>query len=154
MKRLISVLCSVVAAVSVMAQNVGDEGTTLTPNRLGLVYENAISENVAGRVNIHRVNYQVEGIGVVANVYTPAGYDPKKSYAAVVVAHHDSGIAGRTVCGCPCYGTDRGAERHADPDAADKADERSAVDHSCLCFRKGFRFAVLLSDRWILCFVR
>ena len=83
MKRLISVLCSVVAAVFVMAQNVGDEGTTLTPNRLGLVYENAISENVAGRVNIHRVNYQVEGISVVANVYTPAGYDPKKSYAAV-----------------------------------------------------------------------
>ena len=91
MKRLISVLCSVVAAVSVMAQNVGDEGTTLTPNRLGLVYENAISENVAGRVNIHRVNYQVEGIGVVANVYTPAGYDPKKSYAAVVVAHPNGG---------------------------------------------------------------
>ena len=74
-----------------MAQNVGDEGTTLTPNRLGLVYENAISENVAGRVNIHRVNYQVEGIGVVANVYTPAGYDPKKSYAAVVVAHPNGG---------------------------------------------------------------
>ena len=91
MKRLISVLCSVVAAVFVMAQNVGDEGTTLTPNRLGLVYENAISENVAGRVNIHRVNYQVEGISVVANVYTPAGYDPKKSYAAVVVAHPNGG---------------------------------------------------------------
>ncbi|MCR5140805.1 MAG: alpha/beta hydrolase [Bacteroidaceae bacterium] len=91
MKRLISVLCSVVAAVSVMSQNVGDEGPTLTPNRIGLVYEDAISENVAGRVNIHRVNYQVEGIGVVANVYTPAGYDPKKSYAAVVVAHPNGG---------------------------------------------------------------
>ncbi len=74
-----------------MAQNVGDEGPTLTPNRLGLVYENAISENVAGRVNIHRVNYQVEGIGVLANVYTPAGYDPKKIYAAVVVAHPNGG---------------------------------------------------------------
>ncbi len=74
-----------------MSQNVGDEGPTLTPNRIGLVYEDAISENVAGRVNIHRVNYQVEGIGVVANVYTPAGYDPKKSYAAVVVAHPNGG---------------------------------------------------------------
>ncbi len=27
----------------------------------------------------------------MANVYTPAGYDPKKSYAAVVVAHPNGG---------------------------------------------------------------
>ena len=90
-KRLISVLCSVVAAVSVMAQTADDNGPVLTPNRFGLVYEDAISENVAGRVNIQRVNYTVDGIDVVANVYTPADYNPKKSYAAVVVAHPNGG---------------------------------------------------------------
>ena len=69
----------------------GDEGPTLTPNAFGLVYEDAISENVPGKVNLHRVNYQIDGIDVVANVYTPAGYDPKSSYAAIVVAHPNGG---------------------------------------------------------------
>lgn len=79
-----------------MAQNVvahayGDEGPTLTPNRLGLVYENAIERNEAGKVNIHRVNYKVDGIDVVANVYTPSGYTESGSYAAIVVAHPNGG---------------------------------------------------------------
>ncbi|MBQ9173738.1 MAG: alpha/beta hydrolase [Bacteroidales bacterium] len=73
------------------AQNYGDEGPTLTPNAFGLVYEDAIGENVPGKVNIHRVNYTVEGIDVVANVYTPAGYRENGSYAAVVVAHPNGG---------------------------------------------------------------
>lgn len=73
------------------AQTYGDEGPTLTPNAFGLVYEDAISENMPGEVNIHRVTYQVDGIDVVANVYTPAGYDPAKGYAAVVVAHPNGG---------------------------------------------------------------
>ena len=73
------------------AQTYGDEGPTLTPNAFGLVYENAIERNEAGKVNIHRVNYQIDGINVVANVYTPAGYDPAGKYAAVVVAHPNGG---------------------------------------------------------------
>ena len=73
------------------AQSYGDEGPTLTPNAFGLVYENAISKNEKGKVNIQRVNYKVDGIGVVANVYTPANYNPKGSYAAVVVAHPNGG---------------------------------------------------------------
>lgn len=76
---------------NVYAQAYGDEGPTLTPNRLGLVYENAIEKNENGKVNIHRVNYKVDGISVVANVYTPADYTPKGSYAAVVVAHPNGG---------------------------------------------------------------
>ena len=73
------------------SQTYGDEGPTLTPNAFGLVYENAISKNENGKVNLQRVNYEIDGIDVVANVYKPAGYDPKKSYAAVVVAHPNGG---------------------------------------------------------------
>lgn len=76
---------------NVNAQTVGDEGPTLHPNRLGLVYEGAIEANEPGRVNLERVKYTVDGIDVVANVYTPAGYDRTKSYAAVVVAHPNGG---------------------------------------------------------------
>lgn len=87
------------------AQTYGDEGPTLTPNAFGLVYENAISENVPGQVNLHRVTYTVEGIDVVAHVYTPAGYETPDQvggdgvmpgltghlYPAIVVAHPNGG---------------------------------------------------------------
>lgn len=73
------------------SQTYGDEGPTLTPNAFGLVYENAISKNENGKVNLQRVNYKIDGIDVVANVYKPADYDSKKSYAAVVVAHPNGG---------------------------------------------------------------
>ena len=58
----------------------------------GLVYDGAITENVAGQVNLHPVKYDLRGITVAANVYTPAGYDPAKTYAAVVVAHPNGGV--------------------------------------------------------------
>lgn len=58
----------------------------------GLVYDGAITENVAGQVNLHPVKYDLRGITVAANVYTPAGYDPAKRYAAVVVAHPNGGV--------------------------------------------------------------
>lgn len=61
-------------------------------NPYGLVYDNAITENVVGKVNIHPVSYTVDGIRVAANVYTPSGYDPKKSYPAIVVAHPNGGV--------------------------------------------------------------
>lgn len=77
--------------MTVYAQTYGDEGPTLTPNAFGLVYEDAIGENIPGKVNLHRVTYTVEGIEVVANVYTPAGHDPKSSYAGIVVAHPNGG---------------------------------------------------------------
>lgn len=60
-------------------------------NRWGLVYDGAIRENQLGKVNIHPITYDLDGVAVAANVYTPAGYDPQKSYAAVVVAHPNGG---------------------------------------------------------------
>lgn len=63
-------------------------------NPFTLTYDNAISQNVAGKVNIHPVKYTQKhtDIDVVANVYTPADYDPSKSYPAIVVAHPNGGV--------------------------------------------------------------
>lgn len=81
---------------NIYAQHYGEEGPTLTPNNLGLVYENAIEKNEDGKVNIHKVKYTVDGIDVVGNVYTPAGYTPQGNYAAIVVAHPNGGSKDQT----------------------------------------------------------
>lgn len=62
-------------------------------NPWGLVYENAITENLPGQVNIHPVTYDLDGIKIAANVYTPAGYNPaEKQYPAIIVAHPNGGV--------------------------------------------------------------
>jgi fermentation-respiration switch protein FrsA (DUF1100 family) len=61
-------------------------------NPFTLVYDGAITENVEGAVNIHPVNYTINGIPIAANVYTPANFNPGKSYATVVVAHPNGGV--------------------------------------------------------------
>ncbi|CAM3190099.1 alpha/beta hydrolase [Vibrio diazotrophicus] len=61
-------------------------------NPFTLTYKNAITENVVGKVNIHAVNYALNGVNIVANVYTPANYDPSKQYPAIVVAHPNGGV--------------------------------------------------------------
>lgn len=61
-------------------------------NPFGLVYEGAITENVAGKVNIHPTTYKLHGLDIAANIYTPAGYDAAKKYPAIVVAHPNGGV--------------------------------------------------------------
>jgi len=96
MNKLITGIIVIMMTTNIYAQRYGEEGPTLTPNNLGLVYENAIEKNEDGKVNIHKVNYKVDGIDVVGNVYTPAGYTPQGNYAAIVVAHPNGGSKDQT----------------------------------------------------------
>ncbi|KAA6440919.1 alpha/beta hydrolase [Dyadobacter flavalbus] len=61
-------------------------------NPFTLVYGGAITENVAGKVNIHPVTYKIKDIDIVANVYTPANFNPSQKYPAIVVAHPNGGV--------------------------------------------------------------
>lgn len=61
-------------------------------NPFTLTYDGAITQNVKGKVNIQTVHYQANGVRAAANVYTPANFDPSKSYPAIVVAHPNGGV--------------------------------------------------------------
>lgn len=79
-----------------MIAGVGSAGgvfaATQITNQFGLVYQNAITKNEDGKVNIHSVKYKVNGIDISANVYTPSNYNPSNKYPAIVVAHPNGGV--------------------------------------------------------------
>lgn len=61
-------------------------------NPFTLAYDGAITQNLPGAVQIKPVKYRLNGLEIVANVYTPANYDASKKYPAVVVAHPNGGV--------------------------------------------------------------
>lgn len=61
-------------------------------NPFGLVYADAITENVKGKVNIQKVSYKINNIEIAANVYTPVNFEPSSKYPAIVIAHPNGGV--------------------------------------------------------------
>ncbi|GFM82611.1 hypothetical protein PSCICN_33030 [Pseudomonas cichorii] len=78
------------AMVGISAGEVG--AADYKKNPFTLVYDGAIAKNEPGKVNIHAVTYKLNDLDIAANVYTPANYDPKKTYPTVVVAHPNGGV--------------------------------------------------------------
>lgn len=62
------------------------EAFPFSSNPFGLVYENAITENKENEVQIHPITYQLNGIKIASNIYTPKNHSKDKRYPAIVIA--------------------------------------------------------------------
>ena len=91
MKKTTIILATILMTISILSP-----AQTKQQNSFGLVYEDAITENIPGKVNIHSVTYKLNGIQIAANVYTPANYNESKKYPAIVVAHPNGGVKEQT----------------------------------------------------------
>lgn len=69
---------------------------SISQNPWTLVYRGAITKNEVDKVNIQPVNYQLNGINIAANVYTPPNFDNTKKYPALVIAHPNGGVKEQT----------------------------------------------------------
>lgn len=82
----------VAGLIIALGAGLGGNSAMAAENPFGLVYKDAITENVSGQVNIHPEHYMLHGVKISANVYTPANYDASKKYAAIVIAHPNGGV--------------------------------------------------------------
>lgn len=92
-KKITSLMTTAVISTGAFAQPFTPaEPVPYNGNPFGLVYADAITENVPGKVNIHPVTYLLGGLKIAANIYTPAEYDKDGSCPALVVAHPNGGL--------------------------------------------------------------
>ena len=76
----VSTVTTIISLIFMMTtQTYSQQIHDYTENPFGLVYDGAITGNTPGEVNIHQVNYNLDGNMIAANVYTPAGFDPSGS---------------------------------------------------------------------------
>lgn len=90
MKKTKSIALAMLTVINVANTQTAQKAPLQNPYTL--VYDGAITENIKGKANIHPVSYQIKGITIAANVYTPPNYDDAQKYPTIVIAHPNGGV--------------------------------------------------------------